>query len=163
VSEPEGFRAYVEARQGALLGMAWLLTGDWQHAEDLVQTALAKVWPRWSRIAAKGDPDAYVRRAIVTTYLTWRRRRWHGERPELVPDLVSRDDAYAESDLRAAFGRILPELPPRQRAVVVLRFYDDLSVEQVAGLMGCSVGTVKSQTSKALAHLRVVSEIEGIR
>jgi RNA polymerase sigma-70 factor (sigma-E family) len=164
VAEPDGFRAYVEARQHALLGTAWLLTGDWQHAEDLVQTALAKVWPRWDRIVAKGDPDGYVRRAVVTSYLTWRRRRWHGERPsETFPETASGQDEYVAADLRTAFGRLLPELAPRQRTIVVLRFYEDLSVEQVASLMGCSVGTVKSQTAKALARLRVAVETEGIR
>jgi DNA-directed RNA polymerase specialized sigma24 family protein len=82
VSEPDGFREYVVARQAGLLRTARLLTGDWQQAEDLVQTALVKVWPRWGRLIAKGEnPDGYVRRVIVTSYLTWRRRRWWGERP----------------------------------------------------------------------------------
>ena len=155
MSEPEGFREYVAARQGSLLGTAWLLTGDWQQAEDLVQTALAKVWPRWERVTAKGDPDAYVRRAVVTSFLTWRRRRWHAERPVAeVPEGLDSTAAYDAADLRIAFAALLPSLPPRQRAVLVLRFYDDLSVEQVASVLGCSVGTVKSQTSKALAKLR---------
>lgn len=152
-------REYLLARQQALVRTGYLLTGDWQQAEDLVQTAMVKVWPRWPRIVAGGDPDAYVRRVLVTTYATWWRRRWRGERPSaLLPETAADDGALAAVDLRDAVGRLLPELPPRQRAVVVLRFYEDLTEVQTAAALGCSVGTVKSQTSKALARLRVAVE-----
>lgn len=153
--DPDGFSGYVAARQRALLRTAGLLTGDSQSAEDLVQTALVKVWPHWVRVARAGDPDAYVRRVLLTTYLTWRRRRWHGERATgQLPDRPAPGDPYADADVRDALARLLPRLPPRQRAVLVLRFYEDLSEAQTAEVMSCAVGTVKSQTSKALATLR---------
>ncbi len=154
MAEPDGLREFVAARQGALLRTAWLLTSDWAQAEDLVQATLAKVWPRWRHLVQRGDPEAYVRRVLVTTYLTWRRRQWRGEEPvEVMPETAVPGDEIAAVDLRDLLGRILPLLPARQRAVLVLRFYQDMSVEQVADAMGCSVGTVKSQTAKALARL----------
>ncbi|MBO0880948.1 MAG: SigE family RNA polymerase sigma factor [Mycobacterium sp.] len=157
MAEPAGFREYVLARQAALLRAAWLLTGDWHRAEDLVQTALAKVWPRWSRLSAEGQPDAYVRRVLVASYLTWRRRHWWAERPTAtLPDLAVAEHGFAAADLRAVIGQLLPTLSPGQRAVLVLRFYEDLSVQETAEVLGCSAGTVKSQTAKALAKLRAV-------
>ncbi|MFC4148890.1 SigE family RNA polymerase sigma factor [Micromonospora mangrovi] len=164
MSEPEGFREYVVARQAALLRTARLLTGDWQQAEDLVQTALMKVWPHWRRLTAEGeDPDGYVRRVVMTSYLTWRRRRWWGERCLPVPDVSDAGDAVAGVDLRDSLARVLRGLPPAQRAVVVLRFYEDLSVEQTAALLGCSEGTVKSQTVKALHKLKGVVAMGELR
>lgn len=156
--EPPGFRDYVAARQRALLRTARMLTGNQHTAEDLVQTALERVWPRWSRIVRDGDPDAYVRRVMVNTYSTWWRRKWRGEAPTAeLPD-VAAPDAYADADLADALRRLLPTLTPRQKAVVVLRFYEDLSEAATADALGCSVGTVKSQTSKALARLRTMAD-----
>jgi RNA polymerase sigma-70 factor (sigma-E family) len=177
VREPVGFRDSVAARQHALLRSGWLLTGDWQRAEDLLQSSLAKVWPHWTRVVAAGDPEAYVRRVQVTTFLTWRRRRWSGEEPRgAVPDCalgttgtagpsgtagaIAATDAV---DLREALTRALLTLPPEQRAVLVLRFYEDLSVEQTAAVLGCPVGTVKSQTARALDRLAALDVMEGIR
>lgn len=149
------FEAFLAARQGALLRTAWLLTGDWQLAEDLVQTALVKVWPRWARVCSLGSPDAYVRRVLVTTFVSQRRRRWLGERQtEQVPEPPDRVDPIGAVDLRDALERVLRGLAPRQRAVLILRYYEDLSEIQTAEVLGCSVGTVKSQASKALARLR---------
>jgi RNA polymerase sigma-70 factor (sigma-E family) len=144
------FDAFVAARSHTLLRTAYLLTQDHALAEDLVQTALAKAWFHWSRIRAD-NPEPYVRRILVTTYSSWWRRRWNGEIPtEELPETPS---AHGEDglDLWDAIGR----LPRRQRAVVVLRFYEDLTEAETARLMGCTVGTVKSQTAKALAKLRV--------
>lgn len=156
--EPPGFRDYVAARQRALLRTARMLTGNQHTAEDLVQATLERVWPRWSRIARDGDPDAYIRRVLVNTYSTWWRRKWRGEAPTAeLPD-VAGPDAYAEADLADALRRLLPTLTPRQKAVVVLRFYEDLSEAATADALGCSVGTVKSQTSKALARLRSTTD-----
>jgi len=167
LTEPDGFRAFVVSRQASLLRTAWLLTGDWQAAEDLVQVALAKVWPHWNRVLRDGDPESYVRRTVVTTFLTARRRRWHGERPGPLPDSPAEGDPQEAVDLRDGLRRVLPLLGPRQRAVVVLRFAEDLSETQVAAELGCSVGTVKSQTSKALATLRAalhaMPELGGMR
>ncbi len=155
MDEPAGFRDYVAARQRALLRSAWLLTGDWHAAEDIVQAALVRVWPRWTRVAAGGDPDAYVRRAVVNVYLTARRRRWHGEYAAATPpDRPDPADPYAAVELRDTLARVLPALGRRQRAIVVLRYFDDLTEAQVAEVMGCSIGTVKSQSAKALAKLR---------
>jgi RNA polymerase sigma-70 factor (sigma-E family) len=155
VEEPEGFRAFVTARSPALLRSAWFLTGDEAAAEDLVQTALMKTWTKWPRIVRQDAPEAYVRRVMVSTYLTGRRRRWHRERPTaIVPDIAEPTDAYAAVDLRTSMFSALSALPARRRAVVILRYFDDLTEAQTADIMGCSVGTVKSQTAKAFAALR---------
>lgn len=149
--EPEGFSGFVVARSPALLRTARLITGDTELAQDLVQSALAKAWQRWSRIDA---PEAYVRTAMVRTYLTWRRRRWHGEAPtEMLPE--SGTDQWEAVDTATVVRAALGALPPRQRAVIVLRFLDDLTEAETAEALGCTVGTVKSQASKALARLRV--------
>jgi RNA polymerase sigma-70 factor (sigma-E family) len=156
--EPPGFRDYVAARQRALLRTARMLTGNQHTAEDLVQAALERVWPRWSRIVRDGDPDAYVRRVLVNTYSTWWRRKWRSETPtSKLPDVAAPDE-FADADLADALRRLLPTLTPRQKAVVVLRFYEDLSEAATAEVLGCSVGTVKSQTSKALARLRTMAD-----
>jgi RNA polymerase sigma-70 factor (sigma-E family) len=146
------FEEFVASRGRDLWRSAWLLTGDAQKAEDLVQTALMKCWRRWSSIADDGAVEAYVRRTMVTTYTDWWRRKWNGERPsEHVPDVVHRDpDRGDRQDVLAA----LASLPRGQRAVVVLRFYEDLTEAQTAEALGVSVGTVKSQTSRALSALR---------
>jgi RNA polymerase sigma-70 factor (sigma-E family) len=155
VNEPRGFAEFVSARSAALLRSAWLLTGDEASAQDLVQSALAKTWARWERVERKDAPEAYVRQVMITTYLTWRRRRWHGE--IAVGDIAEPDevtDAYADADLRQVVALALGELPRGQRAVLVLRYFDDMTEPQAATALGCSVGTVKSQSSKALARLR---------
>jgi RNA polymerase sigma-70 factor (sigma-E family) len=154
--EPPGLRDYVAARQRALLRSARMLTGDEQLAEDLVQTTLERVWPHWQRVSRDRDPDAYVRKVMVNTYASWWRRKWRGEQPTLeLPEITTADDDYARADLADALRRLLPALPPRQRAVLVLRYYDDLTETATADALGCSVGTVKSQASKALARLRL--------
>jgi RNA polymerase sigma-70 factor (sigma-E family) len=149
------FREFFASRSAALLRTAYLLTGDRQHAEDLLQTALMRCYARWSRVES---PEAYVRRALVTTATGWRRRRWQGE----VPTADLPEDATADEvtpvDVRADVLRLLAQLGPRQRAVVVLRFYEDRSESEVAALLGVSVGTVKSQASRGLARLRTVLE-----
>ena len=145
----EAFEAYVAGRRRALLRAAWLLTGDWHLAEDLVQTALAKAYLAWRRI---DEPDAYVRRVLVTTYVTWWRRRWNGEQPtDELPDTAA--DAV-DADLRRQVRDVLRTLPRRQRAVVVLRYFEDLTEAETAAALGCSVGTVKSQHARAMARLR---------
>lgn len=112
------FEEYLAAREAALLRTAWLLTGDWQHAEDLVQTAMVRVWPRWAKVVAAGDPDAYVRTVLVRCYASAWRRRWRGEVPTAVlPDSAGADGDVGAADLRDALRRVLPLLPPRQRAV----------------------------------------------
>jgi RNA polymerase sigma-70 factor (sigma-E family) len=154
-AEPDGFAQFVEARERALQRTAWLLTGDWALAEDLVQTALVKSWPRWERIRRRDDPEIYVRRVMVNTWATWRRRRWRGEHAsEAVPDSTAAGDVAAEVAVRMAVRSALATLTQRQRAVLVLRVFDDLSEAQTAKVLGCAIGTVKSTASHALAKLR---------
>jgi RNA polymerase sigma-70 factor (sigma-E family) len=162
VVERDGFDAFVTARANALLRTAYLLTRDRGLAEDLVQTSLAKAWFAWGRI--EGQPDAYVRRIMVNTYSSWWRRRWNGEEatadlPESPTSTGRHDRSHGRESSRVEertdLWRALGRLPKRQRAVVVLRFYEDLSEAETAEIMQCSVGTVKSQASRALAKLRV--------
>lgn len=148
------FSEFVAARSRSLLRTAFLLTGDHQLAEDLVQTALTKTYLAWGRIADKGAVESYVRRTMLTTNTSWWRRRWHGETPTQVLPEVTHDAAFAHSDERARLWAHLQALPAKQRAVVVLRFYEDLSAAEAADLLNCTVGTIKSQTFRALATLR---------
>jgi len=166
VAEPVGaagrvpFDEFVAVRGQALHRTAYLLTGDWALAEDLLQTALSKAYPRWSRIE-RDNPEAYVRKALVNTWSSWWRRKWRGEAPtDRLPDAVA-PDAYAAVDRRDAVRDALRRLPARQRAVVVLRFHEDMTETQVAAVLGVSVGTVKSQTAKALANLRRDEALTG--
>ena len=155
MGEPDGFREFVTARSAALLQSAWLLTGQQASAQDLLQTALAKTYARWTRIERQDAAEAYVRRVMVSTFISWNRRRWNGEEPTgELPERAAAFDAYAAVELRADVARVLDTLPRRQRAVVVLRYFDDLTEAQVAKAMNCSIGTVKSQSSKALTKLR---------
>src|ERR1700712_4837311 len=156
MTEPEGFRHFVMARSPGLVRAAWLLTGDLSTAEDLVQTALAKVWSRWTQVDRQDAPEAYVRRAMMSTFLTWNRRRWLAELATgELPDTVEANNDLHEVELRWSVARALRTLPRRQRAVIVLRYFDDLTEVQVAEVLGCSVGTVKSQNAKAIKKLRM--------
>jgi RNA polymerase sigma-70 factor (sigma-E family) len=149
------FDEFVRTRSRALQRTAWLLTGDWAGAQDLVQTALAKCWVRWGRIERADQPDAYVRRVMITTFLGWRRRRWTGESVvSYLPDEPASGDAFAAAELRDLLVAALRQLPPRQRAVIALRYFDDLTEAATADTLGCSIGTVKSQTARALTTLR---------
>jgi RNA polymerase sigma-70 factor (sigma-E family) len=146
------FDAFVAARSRGLLRTAYLLTRDHGQAEDLLQTALTKSWFAWRRI--DGAPEVYVRKVIVTTYATWWRRRWRGETPTAeLPDTAAPDGTTAV-DSRDALDRAIGRLPRRQRAIIVLRYYEDLSEAEIATALGISAGTVKSQASRALATLR---------
>ncbi|MEV5355821.1 MULTISPECIES: SigE family RNA polymerase sigma factor [unclassified Streptomyces] len=153
-SSVRDFEEFVEACGPRLLRMAWLLTGDAHLAEDLLQTALAKVWPKWPRIARE-HPEAYVRKTLLTTHASWWRRRWRGEVPHgEVPDRPAGGDPFTGVDLEQALSVTVRQLPPRQRAVLVLRYFEDLSIEETADVLGCRPGTVKSQAAKALRTLR---------
>ena len=146
-----GFAEFVSAEQAALLRLAVLLAGDRGHAEDLVQTALLKTYRHWDRISRSGPPSAYVRRVLVTTHASWRRRLSTTEQVvESVPDRAAAPHPDGDEELRAA----LRELPVRMRTAVVLRYFEDLSEQQTADLMGCSASTVNTQTARGLARLR---------
>lgn len=155
------FADFVTTRGRSLLRAAWLLTGDRHKAEDLTQTVLVRLWQRWDGVA-DGCHDAYARRMLYTTYLTWWRRRWRFETPvESVPDHAGVDDVSTAAVVRAAVREGLARLTRRQRAIVVLRFVDDLSVDDVAALLGCSPGTVKTHTARALTVLRGDAELRA--
>jgi RNA polymerase sigma-70 factor (sigma-E family) len=149
------FSEFVAARSAALFRTSFLVVGDYQLAQDLLQEALVKVYVAWPRLRDKTKAEPYARRTIVTTAISWRRRRSFHERPvAAVPDARSTDN----TEQLAAHGQLwdrVRSLPPRQRAALVLRYYEDLSESETAALLGCSVGTVKSQLSAALSRLRV--------
>jgi RNA polymerase sigma-70 factor (sigma-E family) len=152
-SEVGSFAEFVAARSGRLLRVAYLLTRDWALAEDLLQTSLAKAWSAWRRI--EGDPEPYVRKILVNTYTTWWRRRWHSERPtDVLPERPGTDE-HRTIDERDQILRALGRLPRQQRAVLVLRYYEDLSEVEIAEALGISPGTVKSHAVKGLANLRL--------
>ncbi len=151
----DSFGAFVAHRTPALLRTAYLLTGDQASAEDLVQSALVKVAPRWDRIVAGGSPEPYVRTVMYREHVNaWRRRGAH-EVVGLDGDTADvGDDPTAGIALRLTMAEALQRLGRRQRAVIVLRYFEDLSESATAEALGCSVGTVRSQTAKALARLR---------
>lgn len=144
-AEADGFARFVELRERALQRTAWLLTGDWGLAEDLVQTALARSWPRWELIRRRESPEVYVRRVMVNTWATWNRRKWRGERASAeLPDRPAPGDVAADVAVRVAARGALGSLTDRQRAVIVLRVFDDLTEEQAARVLNCAVGTAGS-------------------
>ena len=158
----EEFREFVAARSGALLRTAYLLAGDWATAEDLLQTALTKTYLAWKRLGEIEAVEPYARRVLVNTATSWWRRRWHGERPtEVLPERAAPDRVDEQLE-RDALWRHVKALPARQRAVLVLRFYEDLSEAQTAATLNISTGTVKSQTSRALHTLRQRLGAEGL-
>ena len=153
--EQDEFREYVAGRSAKLLRTAYLLSGNRSDAEDLLQTALAKAYLAWPRIRGVDNPDAYVRRIMLNQRTSWWRRSG-GVREvpiERAPDAATRDD-FAGLDLHDALWRALGRLPRKQRAVLVLRYYEQLSEAEIAAALGISEGTVKSQASRALAKLR---------
>ena len=157
MADRSGFADFVSASSPRLLRTAYLLTHDRHAAEDLLQSTLAKTWVAWPRIV--GDPEPYVRRTLATTYVSWWRRRSSHEKP--TDDVLDAPAAAGTTDERVDLWAALGRLPRRQRAVVVLRYWDDLPEAEVARALGCSVGTVKSQASKALAKLRIDPGLTG--
>ena len=154
------FAEFVTRWSPALLRVAFLLTSDRGEAEDLLQTALAKTYLSWDRIRDREAVDGYVRRVMVNTQTSWWRRRKVDERPtDELPEPGGGRDSTADLDLHDALWSALATLPKRQRAMVVLRYYEDLSEAETAQVMGVSVGTVKSTTSRALAKLREDSSL----
>lgn len=158
----EAFAAFVAARSGALLRTAYLVTGHRHEAEDLLQTALAKTYLGWARIESEQNVEAYVRRSLVTTHISWWRR--HRNRERLVdaePATIDRTSADSDLAERDWMWRALAGLPLRQRTVLVLRYYEELSESEIAHVMGCSTGTVKTHASRGLATLRERLDLEG--
>lgn len=150
----KGFAAYFASKSGAMRGTAYLLCGDWHRAEDLVQTAFIKLYRAWNRISAHQKLDAYTRQVLVRTFLDETRRGFFRRE--------SPTEEFADRSLPAPGGvedrmvllHALAEVAPRQRAALVLRFWEDLSVEDTAKAMGCTPGTVKSQVARGLSAMR---------
>ena len=158
----EQFREFMRGRWPAMMRLAYGLTGDLGHAEDVAQAAFARAYASWSRVARTGDPDAYVRRIVINENNSrFRRRRVAESLVDAVPEpsgprAADTSDVLSDSE---ALLKALRRLGPRQRAVVVLRFWMDMSEAETAAALGCSVGTVKSQASRALAALRGSAEL----
>ncbi|WP_327109227.1 SigE family RNA polymerase sigma factor [Nonomuraea glycinis] len=158
----DGFREFVLARQQSLMRTAYLLTGDAHLAEDLLQSVLAKVVGHWPKLSKEGNPEAYTRKALVNQYIAWKRRS-RPESPSAYPPEsgMSYDDATLD---RIVLRRVLAKLTCKQRAMIVLRFWEDLTEAQTAEVLGCSIGNVKSQTHHALARLRMLApELVDVR
>jgi RNA polymerase sigma-70 factor (sigma-E family) len=153
----DGFQEFVASRRQALLRTAYLLTGSHEDAEDLVQVALVRCVPHWKRIADR--PEPYVRQVLTRESVRrWRRRRWRETTTGQVPE---RQSTTPDLDERDALRRALGALAPRQRAVIVLRYYEDLTEKETASVLGIAVGTVKSQARDGLARLReLLPEVE---
>ena len=152
--ERHDFEVYVATRSPALMRTAYLLTGQRADAEDLLQTTLAKAFLSWGKVREREAVDAYVRRTMINTHISlWRRRRVDEVPTDELPESGT-PDFTGDVVLHDSLWRLLDDLPKRQRAVVVMRYYEDLSEAETAAALGCSPGTVKSQSSKALAKLR---------
>ena len=150
----ERFAAYVRDRGQQHLRVAALLTGDWHAAQDLVQTSLVKLYRAWP---PSGDPDAYLRRIMVNTHRSWWRARWRRETPHAsVPETISVEDFTDGHALGAQVRQALLALPRQQRTVLVLRYCADLPEAEVADLLGCSPGTVKTHAHRGLHALREI-------
>jgi RNA polymerase sigma-70 factor (sigma-E family) len=146
---------FVEAVSGSLRRTAYLVCGDWHRADDVVQDAFYKLYLSWAKVDRSGNPLAYARRVVVNAALDSGRRPWRREVPtDQPPDHASYSDAARDHADRDELQVALAQLGPRQRACVVLRFYEDLSIEQTAEILDCSPGTVKSQTARGLESLR---------
>lgn len=158
--DDEAFIQFAEAVRGRLRRTAYLLCGDWDLASDHVQEGLIRVYVAWPRLTRAGRETGYARKAVVSASLDHSRRRSSSEVPaEADRDVPAGQDVAESVALRATLMAALADLPPRQRACVVLRYFEDLSVAETAAVLGCSDGTVKSQTSRALDALRV--DFEG--
>ena len=155
VKRDQDYVEFVEAAAGSLRRTAYLVCGDWHRADDVVQDALYKLYLSWAKVDRRGNPFAYARRVVVNAALDSGRRTWRREVPtDQPPDHAPLMDAAGDHANRDELQAALSSLGPRQRACVVLRFYEDLSVEQTAEILGCSPGTVKSQTARGLESLR---------
>lgn len=162
VDRERDFRAWAVVRREPLRRTAFLMCGDWFLADDLVQDAMSRVFSVWDKVALRGDPDAYARRVVVNLLIDERRRPWR--RREINLDVVPEPQTSTPSSdgLQADVLAALAKVPPRQRAVLVLRFFEGQSVEDAATILGCSTGTVKSQTSKGLSNLRAALADLGV-
>lgn len=150
-----GFAAFVRARGERHLRLAALLTGDWHAAEDLVQASLIKLYQAWPRLRSDAEPDAYLRRIMINTHRSWWRVQWRREKPaQDLPDLPAGPDIADAHATSALVRQALARLPRQQRAVLVLRYFEDLSEADVAALLHCSPGSVKTHAHRGIRRLR---------
>jgi RNA polymerase sigma-70 factor (sigma-E family) len=155
----QAFTEFAHASRTRLRRTAYLMCGDWERSRDHVQEALIRVYVRWPKLQRQGGELAYARRAVASVVIDESRRRWSRELPaEADPTRATAEDVAATVTDRAALLAALAGLPPRQRACVVLRYFEELDVRETAAVLRCSEGTVKSQTSRALAALRSTFE-----
>jgi RNA polymerase sigma-70 factor (sigma-E family) len=153
--DSEEFTSFVVAHQARLRRVAYLMCGDWQLASDYVQDALMRVYRHWPRLRSEQSAHGYARKAVVSVVIDAKRRKASTEVPvDSVADRLDGQDAVSTSADRDLLSRCLAQVAPRQRACLVLRYYDDLSVSEVATVLGCSEGTVKSQTARGLETLQ---------
>ncbi|MGW4462828.1 SigE family RNA polymerase sigma factor [Micromonospora sp. NPDC004704] len=150
----QGFRDFYLARGARLRGTAYLLCGDWHLAEDLVQASFTKLYLAWPRIYRYEHLDQYAHRTLLNTFFSERRRSWRREDPVRELPVTPATATGGDTEARLVLLGALAGLPDRQRATLVLRFFEDMSVEQTADLLGISPGAVKTHTSRALATLR---------
>jgi RNA polymerase sigma-70 factor (sigma-E family) len=154
VDRDQEFGDYYTSRADRMRGAAYLMCGDWHRAEDVVQTAFVKLYLVWHRVSAEGAIDQYVRRIISRSLVDESRRPWRREQAEPPHELPQATVSDPPPEDRLVLVQALAQVPVRQRATLVLRFFEDLSVEETAAMLGISVGTVKSQTSRGLDALR---------
>jgi RNA polymerase sigma-70 factor (sigma-E family) len=167
--DEQAFREYAETRTPHLLRAAYLMCGDWHRAQDLVATTMVKLYVAWRRAQRVEHLDAYVNRMLLRVWLDEKRRPWRREHvtehlPDLVgggPDAAGVADHAIDVERRDALRRLLDGIPARQRTVLVLRFYQDLSVEQTAEVLGVSPGAVRQLTARALAAVRAAAAVHG--
>lgn len=162
--EEDRFREFAAIQAGPLRRCAYLFCGDWHLAEDLMQTTLVKIYKAWSRVARQEALNNYARTVLLRTWLDEKRRPWrrsevgHADVPEPLDESASPETEAERSYARGVMHQALLTVPPRQRAAVVLRYFDDLSIAETAKAMGCSEGTVKSQVARGLVNLRTAME-----
>ncbi|MER6002306.1 SigE family RNA polymerase sigma factor [Nonomuraea sp. NPDC051941] len=160
----EGFHEFVRTRQQSLMRTAYLLTGNAHLAEDLLQTVLTRVASHWAKLAKGGNPEAYARKALVNQTISWRKRKRIELSEAELPEFAASGQPHDEATVRRiALLHALARLTPKQRALIVLRFYEDRTEHETAQLLGVSVGTVKSQTHYALSKLRALVPQEVYR
>lgn len=158
----DDFDGFVRSHAPRLIRSAWLLVGEWPAAEDLVQIALERTWPRWAKLSDDGQRLAYLNRVITTSYLRGRSRKWTGEIPTGVLPQLATPDELGTAEVHAELIGAIRKLPPRQRAVIALRYLADLTEAQTAAAMHCSLGTVKRYTARALATLRADAHLADL-
>jgi RNA polymerase sigma-70 factor (sigma-E family) len=154
----DGFESFVRDRTAALIRYGFVLSGNPHDAADLAQEALARLGERWSRVSSKGDPEGYVRTTMARLHISWWRRRRREHPVRSMPESSYDDAGIARADGDLGLWRAVADLPPRQRVVLMLRYHEQLTDDEIGRLLGISRGTVRSQAARGLTKLRGVAE-----